>query len=429
MSDDAASRVLDAARSLLGIPYRLDPPPDGVSTLDCSLYVLKAFEKAGIPFPSGVRTAEQIRQVCEPVAWDQVTPGTLLFFEHTYEPDEPAGPDGHTASHIGISLGAGTHQMWNAEEVHGVALDRIDTPYWQEHLFEARRHPSLMAGLDVAASSPTWVEGIDVASYQGRPDWNKVAAAGIQFAIIKATEGTAYVNPTFAYNWAEAQRVGIVRAAYHWGKPDQSAVDQAKFFLSTVGPLAPTDFLMLDSEEGDGDVGAWTLSCLELLRSAVGFPPVDYTGRWFSDPHGFPDHPELAQFPLALAAYQDALPPAPAPWSTVTIWQYSDAGQIPGIVGNVDRDRFLGTYPELKQLGKGGTVTTSGGALDAWRDRVGSGILTMMAEDGTEPIMASTWLPLGRGQADAEAEEAIGANGTRFLWHLNSGRHWKYPAA
>src|SRR4051812_38285958 len=101
-----SGKILNTAQSLMEIPYRLDPPPDGTTTIDCSLYVLRVFREAGYAFSgTGVRTAEQIRAACIPLKWPEVEPGDLLFFEHTYEPNEPAGRDGHTASHIGVSLG------------------------------------------------------------------------------------------------------------------------------------------------------------------------------------------------------------------------------------------------------------------------------------------------------------------------------------
>lgn len=135
--------ILAQAQARQGMPYRLDPPPDGVNNLDCSLFVLKVFEAAGIPF-GGVRTAEQIRQASVPIDWGEVEPGDLLFFEDTYDADESPGPDGHLATHIGISLGSGTFQMWDANEVHGVGQTNINTPFWQEHIFEARRAPALV---------------------------------------------------------------------------------------------------------------------------------------------------------------------------------------------------------------------------------------------------------------------------------------------
>jgi hypothetical protein len=137
--------VLAAAPAFGHLTYRLDPPPDGVSTIDCSLFVVEAFKRAGIPFARGVRVAEQLRQVSTPIAWDDVRPGDLLFFENTYNAGPPS-VDGHIASHVGISLGAGTQRMWDAHERGGpdVAITDISTPYWQEHLFEARRPPQLL---------------------------------------------------------------------------------------------------------------------------------------------------------------------------------------------------------------------------------------------------------------------------------------------
>jgi lysozyme len=412
--------ILTQARARLGIPYRLDPPPDGVNNLDCSLYVLKVYEAAGVPF-SGVRTAEQIRQACGVVGWGDVQPGDLLFFEHTYEPNEPPGPDGHTASHIGISLGTGTRRMFSAVEPVSKESD-ISSTYWQQHLLEARRAPQLTG----AQPTPTAVlEGIDVSSWQGKPDWAAVAAAGYAFGIVKATEGLDYINPDFLYDWNGMRGAGMVRGSYHWGDPTQSADQQARFFLDTTGPLLPGDMLMLDGEEGDGDVGAWALAFLQALEARAGFIPLCYTGRWFSDPHGFPQHPELARYPLVAAAYQDTEPAPIPPWTKITIWQRSSTGTVPGIIGNVDLDRFYGTRAELLALGKPGVVDP----LATWRGTVGSGILDMMRADGTVPVMASTWLPLGRGAADAEAEEGYGVNGTRYLFHLPSQRSWRYPSS
>jgi len=55
---------------------------------------------------------------------------------------------------------------------------------------------------------------------------------------------------------------------------------------------------------------------------------------------------------------------------------------------------------------------------------VGSGLLAMMAEDGTQPAMASSFLPLGR--SPATVEWGLGLNGTMYLWHLPTGSSWRY---
>ncbi len=141
MPDQTALRaaIIAQARARLGIPYGLPPGP---GETDCSLYVRDVYEAAGLPFSPGVRVAEQERQDTVPIDFADVLPGDLLFFEGTYDAGPPSA-DGHIASHVGISLGAGTHRMLNAVEPVSTETN-IATPYWQAHIFEARRHPSLV---------------------------------------------------------------------------------------------------------------------------------------------------------------------------------------------------------------------------------------------------------------------------------------------
>lgn len=136
MPDDIRSRIMDAAKEYDGTPYGLPPGP---GEIDCSLLIIKSFEDAGVPFPPGIRTAQQIRQACVLVPWDGVALSDCLFFERTYEITERPGSDGHTASHIGLSFGAGTQRMRDANSVHGTGITNISTPYWQDHLFQAGR--------------------------------------------------------------------------------------------------------------------------------------------------------------------------------------------------------------------------------------------------------------------------------------------------
>ncbi|HEY5420132.1 MAG TPA: hypothetical protein VIL10_05310 [Marmoricola sp.] len=64
-----------------------------------------------------------------------------------------------------------------------------------------------------------------------------------------------------------------------------------------------------------------------------------------------------------------------------------------------------------------------------WRSGVGSGLLELMAQDGTLPAQrASTWLPLG-APSPADIEECYGANGVRYTWLLTVGKGYRYPPA
>lgn len=350
--------ILAQAQGYPPLPYRLPP---GTDETDCSLFVRDIFAAAGAPFPAGVRTAEQERQASVLIGWDDVQPGDLLFFEGTYDAGPPS-TDGHIASHVGISLGKGSGKMWDAHErttstaAAGITIIN-PSDYWQPKLFEARRPPMLTTSPGGAVTVPNMPRGVDVASYQGNPDWAAVAASGIAFAFTKVSEDDDYTNPTFARNWSGIRSAGIARGAYHFARPDSAtdAVQEADYFLSrldSVGGLAAGDLLALDLESGSGDLGQWALDWLHRVESRVGFKPLVYTGSWFAGPHNLAAYPELGQFGLWLAAYQGSMPAPPSPWEFVAFWQYSDSGSVPGIAGNVDMSMFNGTVDRLHLYGK-----------------------------------------------------------------------------
>ena len=201
--------------------------------------------------------------------------------------------------------------------------------------------------------------GIDVSNNNGHVDWGAVAGAGIAFGIAKVTEGTGFVDRFFAGNWAGMKASGMVRGAYHFGRPSvNGAVAEANFFLDTiqnrVGDLEAGDIVALDLEDPDagGDLSAWTLEFLTHVKNRVGFNPLLYSGPFFLQEHGCTNQPALADFGLWLASYRDNLPPAPSPWGFIAIWQNTDSASIPGVAGNCDGDFFNGTRDRLVLYGK-----------------------------------------------------------------------------
>ena len=60
------------------------------------------------------------------------------------------------------------------------------------------------------------IRGIDVSHHNGEIDWSRVKQSGIQFAYIKATEGSDWEDIRFPNNWTESKKNKIYRGAYHF---------------------------------------------------------------------------------------------------------------------------------------------------------------------------------------------------------------------
>jgi lysozyme len=189
--------------------------------------------------------------------------------------------------------------------------------------------------------------GIDVSHYQGRIDWRAVAAEGIGFAYMKATEGATFADPTFARNWRDAGAAGIRRGAYHRFRGGRDALVQAEHFLAVAaigaGDLPP----VLDVESTDGVSDARLVRGVRVWLAEVerrtGKRPIVYTKPNFRRLHL---GTALDDYPLWISEYGVDVPSVDG-WH---FWQHSDRGRVAGITGDVDLNRFNGSHAALAEL-------------------------------------------------------------------------------
>lgn len=78
------------------------------------------------------------------------------------------------------------------------------------------------------------VRGVDVSHYQGTIDWPVLAAQDLDFAYIKATEGSSHTDERFAENWKAAKETGLRIGAYHFFSFDSPGESQMRHFTETV---------------------------------------------------------------------------------------------------------------------------------------------------------------------------------------------------
>jgi lysozyme len=208
------------------------------------------------------------------------------------------------------------------------------------------------------------IRGVDVANWQGDIGWDAVAGSGVEFAMIKATEGLHFVDPYFAANWQGAGAAGLCRGAYHFMRADLGSdpTEEADFLLDAV-PLESGDCLALDAEDYPGrpqpaDLLWWVSAFLAHVAGRVGFLPFLYSTTGYLAAHNLLGSATLSASGLWLASWFEnppaAFPPAPPHWPFVAVWQYTDHASVPGIAGGVDGDRFNGPADQMRAYGFGG---------------------------------------------------------------------------
>jgi hypothetical protein len=90
------------------------------------------------------------------------------------------------------------------------------------------------------------IHGIDVSAYQPAT----YSTAGLDFVIVKATEGLSYTNPLLAAQAKRARDAGLVVGFYHYPHMANDPVAEANRFLATA-PLQPGDIIVFDWEGYD----------------------------------------------------------------------------------------------------------------------------------------------------------------------------------
>lgn len=183
--------------------------------------------------------------------------------------------------------------------------------------------------------------GIDVSSWQGDIDWEKVKNSGVEFAIIRTGYGRGasnQVDTKFKQNIKGAKEAKIKVGCYHYSYAEspEDAVNEAEFCLSILGGEGldlPVYYDIEDSSiSSKHDKEVRTQMCISFCSKIqqAGYRAGVYSNKnWFDN---YINYDELKnRYTLWLAHYG-----AQNPSLDCDIWQYSSTGKIDGISGNAD---------------------------------------------------------------------------------------------
>jgi GH25 family lysozyme M1 (1,4-beta-N-acetylmuramidase) len=217
----------------------------------------------------------------------------------------------------------------------------------------------------VQAVAATGTPGIDVNGWNGTINWTSVHNAGIQFAYIKATEGTSVKDASFNTNYPAAYYAGLIRGAYHLARPNLSTGTVQADFLAGNGGAWSADGktlpAVLDIEPNPFSGGY----CYGLSQSAM----VNWINAFLNEYKARTTrwaviHTTLSfwkictgnstafatKSPLSIIRWDTAPGTLPAGWSFYTFWQSTNCQPTSGITGCADALTFNGSRDRLVAL-------------------------------------------------------------------------------
>lgn len=206
--------------------------------------------------------------------------------------------------------------------------------------------------LTVKVTVTTLENGIDISHWQGNIDWNAVKNAGYSFAMLKATQGTTYTDPTFVSNYNAATSAGLKVGCYAYSQATSvaQAEAEARYLVQQLGGRRMDYPVTMDFEDSSSLAPGITnqmrtdmILAYKKVITDAGYKFALYANlNWLNN---YIDNSRLIGIDIWIARYRDVSQGhGYTGGGNVTMWQYSSTGSVPGIAGNVDLDFCYKAY-------------------------------------------------------------------------------------
>ena len=193
--------------------------------------------------------------------------------------------------------------------------------------------------------------GLDVSEYQGKIDWDVIENLEneypIEFVFIRATAGNDREDAQFDENWLGAKKRKMIRGAYHYYRPNENSLEQAKLFIKTVrltkGDLPPVlDIEKLPKGQSLDSLKIGLRRWLKAVEAHYKVKPIIYTGEKYYDDFLKED---FSDYLFWIANYNFYREKIAEDW---LFWQFTEKASVSGIKGNVDVNIFNGDVEQLR---------------------------------------------------------------------------------
>lgn len=195
------------------------------------------------------------------------------------------------------------------------------------------------------------MNGIDISKWQKGLNLSKIK---FDFAIIKATEGATYRDPSFSDFIKQAKDLGKPFGFYHYARPENNTAHaEVMNFYNAVKDYIGQGIPVLDWESSAKRNVKWAKQFLDEFYSLTGVKAVIYMSESVVNEYNWTDVAN-ADYGLWVARYRDYRPdfnydmsnagkkPSVKWWKFYAMWQWTSSGRLDGWSGNLDCDVFYG---------------------------------------------------------------------------------------
>lgn len=197
---------------------------------------------------------------------------------------------------------------------------------------------------------------IDVSGYQGKIDWSKVKASGVEGAILKIIRKDLNPDKQFENNWKGCENVGMpIVCVYNYSYAVNTTQGRraAEAAIKTLNGRKAK--VILDTEDavqrGLGVRLPEIINAYQKEIESAGLEFGVYTGLSFYNSyikpwyHMIDSNFWIARYPSSVRVGVDYMPNSkkqPVIKHNLEGWQFSSKGIVPGIAGNVDMNLWFG---------------------------------------------------------------------------------------
>jgi lysozyme len=193
------------------------------------------------------------------------------------------------------------------------------------------------------------VVGFDVSQFQGEINWSEVDSVEgfkLDYVFIRATAGSDKVDSRFEENWSNARKYKFIRGAYHYYRPNENSLEQAKNFIKNVklrkGDFPPVlDIEKLPESQSIDSLKVGLKRWLVAIEKHYKVKPILYSGEKYYEDF-LKD--EFEGYTFWIANYNFWVEDMKDDW---LFWQFSEKARIKGISENVDINIHNGSLKML----------------------------------------------------------------------------------